>query len=194
MELDLPEGLNDRDALSLLIGRVAMSHATLDIMLNFLHRELGGRGASVYLSAGKKTAALISDCRLMVKKVGLEEEHAAIGLAVLTAASEANASRNRVVHDMWMTAYDESTGTPVPGRWVTAGQSRSGALNRVIEAGTKDLQYVARAHEQQIEAATRVVSFQMALAHLMPSGAWFGVPDMESALRGDLDAARGNSS
>lgn len=102
-----PEGLeptlNEDDALSLWVGRVARSHAHLEYNVDNVHRLLVQHAGRVPdRKSVKGFDQLVGECRKLLQRSDADRETLTSGDAALLAAKQATGIRNRVVHDMWL--------------------------------------------------------------------------------------------
>lgn len=160
--------LNDDDALSLWVGRVARAHAHLEYGVDNVHRFLVRRDGHLPDSkAAKGFDQLVSECRKLLKGVNAIREIQAPGDAALSAARESSVLRNRVVHDMWLP--DPLRDGWEPPRWNTF--RRLGDLQGgYASASLQDLAAVVAAHTLLMRTRIRVSGLFMALHAVWPPG------------------------
>jgi hypothetical protein len=84
------------------LGRVIQAASTFEHELGQAFCALIGSKYAAVLIGGKTSGQLIEDCRALTKaQRELTEPAKATIIAALNRCSEANAKRNRLVHDMW---------------------------------------------------------------------------------------------
>lgn len=159
--------LNDDDALSMWVGRVARIHAQLEHSVYNVHTlllrhdgQLSGR------QSVKGLDQLITESRKLLRESRAGAEIRMPGDGSLAAAKEATARRNRVVHDMWLpSSMEDGSGPP---RWNTF--RRLGDLDGNYAAGVlQDLSTVVETHRLVVRARMRVSGLFMALHAFWPS-------------------------
>src|SRR6478735_4680991 len=136
--------LNDDDALSLWVGRVARSHALLEYNVDNVHRFLARHVG--HLPGNKSVKGfdqLVSECRKLLQRSDVGREIVTSGDTALLAAREATAFRNRVVHDMWL--LDPLREDGEPPRWNTFHRL-SDVQESYNAATSQDLTIVVDAH------------------------------------------------
>lgn len=160
--------LNDDDALSLWVGRVAREHGHLEYGVNNVHRFLSRRVGCVRNSKSVKGLdQLVGECRRLLQRTDADQEILTSGDAALLAAREATGLRNRVVHDMWLP--DPLRDDEEPPRWNTF--RRTGDLQMsYATASVQDLATVVEAHTVLARTRMRVSGLFMALHATWPTG------------------------
>ena len=160
--------LNDDDALSLWVGRVARTHAHLEYNVDNVHRFLVRQGGHLPDSkSAKGFDQLVSECRNLLRGLNADREIQTSGDAALFAAKEASVRRNRVVHDMWLP--DPLRDDWDPPRWNTF--RRLGDLQgNYTSASLQDLTAVVDTHTLLIRTRMRVSGLLMALHTIWPTG------------------------
>jgi hypothetical protein len=168
------EDLEPYDALCLWIGRVAQAHVHLDNRLRWVHQSLLTPSLGVYLTNQiTSTEALVEDCRLMMPKADLPDHLASAAEEVFKEVRAANRVRNRVVHDMWLTAVAEQGQSGDGVRWVGL-QSKRGELNSRSFDPPRDLTFASDAWNQINRVSLRVFATNWVLRMVLPfyRGAW----------------------
>jgi hypothetical protein len=165
---DHEPSLNDDDALSLWVGRVARSHAHLEFNVDNVHRFLVRQhGHLPDNKSAKSFDQLVSECRNLLKGLNADREIQTSGDAALHAAKEASVLRNRVVHDMWLP--DPLRDGWEPPRWNTF--RRLGDLHGSYTSATlQDLTAVVDTHTLLMRTRIRVSGLFMALHAIWPAG------------------------
>jgi hypothetical protein len=164
---DQQAAMNDDDALSLWVGRVAREHAHLEYGVDNVHRFLSRQVGSVASKSVKGLDQLVSECRRLLQRTDADQEILTSGDAALLAAREATGMRNRVVHDMWLP--DPLRDDQEPPRWNTF--RRTGDLQMsYASASVKDLAMVVEAHTLLARTRMRVSGLFMALHATWPKG------------------------
>ena len=160
--------LNDDDALSLWVGRVAREHAQLEYGVDNVHRFLSRQVGTVPNSKSVKGLdQLVSDCRRLLQRTDADREILTSGDVALLAAREATGMRNRVVHDMWLP--DPLRDEQEPPRWNAF--RRTGDLQMsYASASAEDLTMVVETHILLARTRMRVSGLFMALHATWPTG------------------------
>ena len=144
--------LNDDDALSLWVGRVARVHALLEYDVDNVHRLLAQHAGD---PPDRKSVPgfdqLVGECRRLLRRSGLDRDILTSGDAALLAAKEATGFRNRVVHDMWLP--DPLREDWEPPRW-NAFRRSGDLLESYRSASSHDLAMVI--HTQVLLMRTRL--------------------------------------
>jgi len=164
--MHLPESfsaLSDDDQLSLWVGRVARVHALLEYSLSNLHEVL--QQSPNQNSRVLTVHQLALECRRLLPAAGIGKDLVAAGSKALVSAQNANAVRNRVVHDMWLPSADG--GAESDPSWV-AFRRGDGPQAQYADASARDLGSVIDAHAQMIRTRVRVSGLYMALHEVMP--------------------------
>jgi hypothetical protein len=159
--------LNPYDRLTLEIGRVARAHVHMDIGLRHIYRMLAAPSSAVLLAANiNSTKQVIDDVRLMLDKSAPFKDSGIAGVAtgILDAAAAANTERNRVVHDMWIPTFSDST-TP-PFEWRTMRRVRGEA--DLIEQGPKGLAYARQVWDGLSRVSKRLDALAWFLQTVLP--------------------------
>jgi hypothetical protein len=160
--------LNDDDALSLWVGRVARTHALLEYNVDNVHRFLARQVGHV---PGNKSVRgfdqLVSECRKLLQQTNVGREILTSGDTALLAAREATVLRNRVVHDMWL--LDPLREDWEPPRWNTF-QRLSDVQEGYNSANSQDLTMVVDTHTLLMRTRMRVSGLFMALHATLPAG------------------------
>lgn len=169
----LDASLSDDDTLSLWVGRVARAHALLEYDVDNVHGFLARRVGPVPRGTSMKGFdQLVVECRRLLKTSSAESEIQSAGDEALLAARRATASRNRVVHDMWL--RDPLQAHSEPPRWNTF--QRFGDEQATYQsADLRDLTTVVDAHTLLMRTRMRVSGLYMALHATWPA-------DIETAL------------
>jgi hypothetical protein len=156
--------LSDEDQLSLWVGRVARVHALLEYNLSNVHDALRPPDTlSVPSTQPPGADRLADECMKLLKRADLGRQVVAAGTQALLAAKQANALRNRIVHDMWLPDPARKAGQPPS--WNAFRQSRG-----LIEAYAHParLDTVVGAHTTLARARLRVSGLFMALHEVVP--------------------------
>jgi len=159
--------LNDDDALSLWVGRVARSHALLEYNVDNVHRFLARHVG--HLPGNKSVKGfdqLVSECRKLLQRSDVDREIVTSGDIALLAAREVTALRNRVVHDMWL--MDPLREDWEPPRWNTFHRL-SDVQESYNSANSQDLTMVVDTHTLLMRTRMRVSGLFMALHAIWPS-------------------------
>lgn len=174
--------LNDDDALSLWVGRVARTHALLEYNVDNIHRFLTRQVGHV---PGNKSVKgfdqLVSECRKLLQRSDVGREIVTSGDTALLAAREATVLRNRVVHDMWV--LDPLREDWEPPRWNTF-QRLSDVQESYNSANSQDLTMVVDTHTLLMRTRIRVSGLFMALHATRPADR----AQVEGSSRGDTMA------
>lgn len=159
--------LNDDDALSLWVGRVARTHAKLEYDVDSVYRFLVRRLAHEPDSkAVKGFEQRVNECRTMLDRSDANQEIRTSGDLALLAAKNATGPRNRIVHDMWLP--DSPMEDSEPPRWNAF--RRSGDLSQSYNsASSHGLDVVVDAHTLLVRTRLRVSGLFMALHVLWPT-------------------------
>ena len=159
--------LNEDDALSLWVGRVARTHALLEYNVDNVRRFLARRVGPV--PGGKSVKGfdqLVSECRKLLKQSDVSREIVTPGDSALLAARKTTALRNRVVHDMWLLDPLREDWEPV--RWNTF--RRLGDVQASYNsADSQDLTMVVDTHTLLMRTRMRVSGLFMALHATWPA-------------------------
>jgi hypothetical protein len=138
-------------------------HALLEYSLSNLYEVL--RQSPNQDSRVLTVHQLAPESRRLLPAAGIGKELVAAGSKALVSAQNANAVRNRVVHDMWLPSGDGGA-EPDP-RWIAF---RRGGRPQApyADASACDLGSVVDAHAQLIRTRVRVSGLYMALHEVMP--------------------------
>ena len=156
--------LSDDDQLSLWVGRVARVHALLEYSLSNLYEEL--RQSPNQDPRVLTVHQLALKCRRLLPAAGIGKELVAAGSEALVSAQNANAVRNRVVHDMWLPSA-EGGSAPDPS-WIVFRRA-DGPQAPYADASTRDLGSVIDAHAQLVRTRVRISGLYMAIHEVMPN-------------------------
>jgi len=159
--------LNDDDALSLWVGRVARTHAKLEFDVDNVYRLLARRCAlDPDGKALKGFEQRVKDCRTMLERSDADAEVRSSGDLALLAARNATVPRNRILHDMWLPGpLTEDSEIPYWNAF-----RRSGDLQQSYSSGTSHgLDVVVDAHTLLLRTRWRVSGLHMALHFLWPT-------------------------
>lgn len=160
-----PEGqlptLNEDDALSLWVGRVARTHAGLEYNVNSVHRLLLQHAG---LAADRKSVKgfdqLVRECRELLQRSDVGDEILTSGDTALLAAKRVTSNRNRVVHDMWLPdPQREVWETP---RWI-AFRRLGDPVESYASASSYDLAVIVETQTLLARTRLRVSGLFMAL-------------------------------
>jgi hypothetical protein len=176
--------LNDDDALSLWVGRVARAHAHLEYSVYNVHRLLTRRvDRRSHRESVKGFDQLARECSELLRESDADRKIVAAGHSALLAARQATGERNRVVHDMWLpTAPLEDSG---PARWNTLRRS-SDVGQSYSAASSQDLTRIVDTHTLLVRTQLRVSGLFMALYGTWPTEtSW-----VEEGTHGDAAMAR----
>lgn len=157
--------LEDQDVLSLWVGRVARVHALLEYNLSNVHAALRPPDADVHSSAPLGVDSLITSCRSRLTEAKLGDEIATAGYEALSAAKEANAQRNRIVHDIWL--LDSQAEVRPLSTWTTFGRSSRERSPYDLPA-PRTLESVCDAHTMLVRSRVRTSGLFMALHEVLP--------------------------
>jgi hypothetical protein len=153
--------LDDEDLLSLWVGRVVRTHAGLEYNLSNVRQLLLTRAHD---EAGDGPAngleQLVGTCRRLLMQADLPLDLVSAGAEALMGASAANALRNRVVHDIWLS--DTTRQPSEPPRWSSFRRSH-GRAAPYSQPTPRDIQSVVEAHTQLARARLRISGLFMAL-------------------------------
>jgi hypothetical protein len=160
-----PEGqlptLNEDDALSLWVGRVARTHAGLEYNVNNVHRLLlQHAGLAPDRNSVKGFDQLVRECRDLLQRSDAGEEVQTSGDIALLAAKQVTSDRNRVVHDMWLP--DPQREDWEPPRWL-AFRRLGDPLESYASASSYDLAVIVETHTSLARTRLRVSGLFMAL-------------------------------
>lgn len=165
---DHEPNLNQDDALSLWVGRVAQTHGLLEYNVDNVHRFLFRRAGRV---AGSNSVTgfdqLITECRKLLRESGAGQAVVTSGDIALLAAKQATGFRNRVVHDMWL--LDPLGEDGEPPRWNTF-QRLGDVAESYNSAHSRDLMMVIDTHALLVRTRLRVSGLFMALHATWPAG------------------------
>lgn len=164
--------VSDDDALSLWVGRVARTHALLEYDVHNVYRSLVRRvGHPTDSNTRKGFDQVLSECRKRLKESDADREVQRAGDVALSAAKDATALRNRVVHDMWLP--DPLRDDSEPPRWNTF--RRLGDLQGSYASPTsRGLTAVVDTHTLLTRTRIRVSGLFMALHALWPPDQYSG--------------------
>jgi hypothetical protein len=160
-----PEGqlpiLNEDDALSLWVGRVARTHAGLEYNVNNVHRLLLHHvGLTPNRKSVKGFDQLVRECRELLQQSDAGDEILTSGDAALLAAKRVTSNRNRVVHDMWLP--DPQREDWEPPRWI-ALRRLGDPLENYASASSYDLAVIVETQALLARTRLRVSGLFMAL-------------------------------
>ncbi|WP_156464828.1 hypothetical protein [Aeromicrobium sp. Root495] len=159
-------GLNDDDALSLWVGRVARTHALLEYGVANVHHLLVRPGDdSPPANSAKSFSQLVSECRKRVSGSDAYLEIREPGVGALDGARDAGLARNRVVHDMWLP--DPRGDDSGPQGWNTYRRLGDHPAP-YSSAALQGLTHVIDAHTLLVRTRVRVSGLFMALYALSP--------------------------
>jgi hypothetical protein len=155
--------LSDDDQLSLWVGRVARVHALLEYSLSHLYEVL--RQSPNPDSRVLTVHQLAVVCRRLLSAAGIGEDLVAAGSKALVSAQNANALRNRVVHDMWL-----PSGNPAASEPSWSAFERGDSLQAPYADGSaRELGVVIDAYAQLVRTRVRVSGLYMARHEVMPN-------------------------
>lgn len=156
--------LSDDDQLSLWVGRVARVHALLEYSLSNMYEVL--RQSANQDSRVLTVHQLAVECRRLLPAAGIGKKLVAAGSEALVSAQNANAVRNRVVHDMWLPSAEG--GSASDPNWITFRRG-DGPRAPYADASARDLSAVIDAHAQLVRTRVRISGLYMALHEVMPN-------------------------
>jgi hypothetical protein len=160
-----PIRLGPEDELALRIGRVARAHVQIDNDLRRVHQSLVSPGLGVYLvNRITSTSVLVADCRAMIAKAALTPKIEAAAVATLDAVTTANATRNRVIHDMWLREPALDDAAP---RWVGHRRAK-GQLHFGPTDPPRDLAFLDAALIEMRRTSIRVAGLNWTLWDVLP--------------------------
>jgi hypothetical protein len=160
-----PEGqlptLNEDDALSLWVGRVARTHAGLEYNVSNVHRLLlHHAGLTPNRKSVKGFDQLVRECRELLQQSVAGDEILTSGDTALLAAKRVTSNRNRVVHDMWLP--DPQREDWEPPRWI-ALRRLGDPLENYASASSYDLAVIVETQALLARTRLRVSGLFMAL-------------------------------
>jgi len=158
--------LSHDDLLSLSIGRAIRAHALLEYRLRNVHEALDDPGPDGGVAAGLLGAdRLVSGCLVMLRRATVTREITEAGEGSLRAAREANALRNRIVHDLWL--LDPRSEVGDSPRWNTF-RARRDQRGAVARPGPSDIGSVEDARTELERTGVRLSGLFMALHEVLP--------------------------
>ena len=158
--------LSHDDQLSLSIGQAIRAHALLEYRLRNVHEALGAPDAEGGVAAGLLGAdRLVSSCLALLRRANVTREITEAGEGSLKGARDANALRNRIVHDLWL--FDPHSEAGEPPRWNTF-RARPDQRGTVARPGPSDVRSVEDARTELERTGVRVSGLFMALHEVLP--------------------------